>query len=39
VEYHGSAHVFSLRDADGIIPVPIGKSIIEEGEFVDVRPL
>lgn len=39
VEYHGSGHVFSLRDADGIIPVPIGKAIIEEGEFVDVRPL
>ncbi|MCX6226884.1 MAG: molybdopterin molybdotransferase MoeA [Bacteroidia bacterium] len=39
IEYHGSAHIFSLRDADGIIPVPIGKAIIEEGEFVDVRPL
>lgn len=39
VEYHGSAHIFSLRDADGIIPVPIGKSVIEEGESVDVRPL
>ncbi len=39
VEYHGSAHIFSLQLADGIIPVPIGKTIIEEGEFVDVRPL
>lgn len=39
IEYHGSAHIFSLRDADGIIPVPIGRSIIEEGELVDVRPL
>ncbi|MFA6128407.1 MAG: molybdopterin molybdotransferase MoeA [Bacteroidales bacterium] len=39
VEYHGSAHIFSLRDAVGIIPVPIGKTIIEQGEFVDVRPL
>ena len=39
IEYHGSAHIFSLRDADGIIPVPIGKSVIEEGEFVDVRPI
>jgi molybdopterin molybdotransferase len=39
VEYHGSAHIFSLRDADGMIPVPIGITTIEEGEFVDVRPL
>lgn len=39
VEYHGSAHIFSLSAADGIIPVPIGKTTIEEGEFVDVRPL
>jgi len=39
IEYHGSAHIFSLRDADGMIPVPIGKTVIEEGELVDVRPL
>lgn len=39
IEYHGSAHILSLRDADGIIPVSIGKFVIEEGEFVDVRPL
>lgn len=39
VEYHGSAHIFSIRNADGIIAVPIGKTIIEEGDFVDVRPL
>jgi molybdopterin molybdotransferase len=39
VEYHGSAHIFALRDAYGIIPVPIGKAVIEEGEFVDVRSL
>jgi molybdopterin molybdotransferase len=39
IEYHGSAHIFSLRDADGIIPFPIGKAIIEEGESVDVRPI
>ncbi len=39
VEYHGSAHIFSLSTADGIVPVPIGKTIIEEGEFVDVRPI
>lgn len=39
VEYHGSAHIFSLSSADGIIAVPIGTTIIEEGEFVDVRPI
>jgi molybdopterin molybdotransferase len=39
VEYHGSAHIFALREADGIIPVPIGTSVIEEGELVDVRPI
>jgi molybdopterin molybdotransferase len=37
IEYHGSAHIFSLRDADGMVSMPIGKSLIEEGEFVDVR--
>ncbi len=39
IEYHGSAHIFSLGSAEGIIPVPIGKTIIEEGEFVDVRSI
>jgi molybdopterin molybdotransferase len=39
VDYHGSAHIFSLRDATGIIPVPIGKQVIEKGELVDVRPI
>lgn len=39
VEYHGSAHIFSLSEAVGIIPVPIGISVIEKGDFVDVRPI
>ncbi len=39
VEYHGSAHIFSLSSADGIISVPIGTTVIEKGEFVDVRPI
>jgi molybdopterin molybdotransferase len=39
VEYHGSAHIFSLRDADGIISIPIGITDIEKGELVDVRPI
>ena len=39
VEYHGSAHIMALKDADGIIPFPIGKTVIEEGESVDVRSI
>ncbi len=37
VEYHGSAHINSLCDADGIISVEIGKSQINKGEIVNVR--
>lgn len=36
-EYHGSAHIHSYVDADGIISIDIGKSIIEEEEIVHVR--
>jgi molybdopterin molybdotransferase len=39
IEYHGSAHIFALKDAFGIISMPIGKASIEEGELVDVRPI
>ncbi len=39
VPYHGSAHILALKDADGMIPFPIGKTVIEEGESVDVRPI
>jgi molybdopterin molybdotransferase len=39
IEYHGSAHIFSLRDADGIISLPIGVTMIEKGELADVRPI
>ncbi len=39
MEYHGSAHINSLVFADGFISIPLGKSIIEEGEIVDVRPI
>jgi len=39
VEYHGSAHIFSLKNADGMIAIPIGIKVIEEGEWVDVRPI
>ncbi len=39
LEYHGSAHIFSLKDADGMIAIPVGKTVIEEGEWVNVRSL
>jgi len=39
VEFHGSAHIFALAQANGYIMIPIGVSEVKEGEFVDVRPL
>jgi len=39
IEYHGSAHIFALAQANGYIMIPIGVSEVKEGEFVDVRPL
>ncbi|NTW33290.1 MAG: molybdopterin molybdotransferase MoeA [Bacteroidetes bacterium] len=38
-EYHGSAHVNSLCNADGIIVIPIGVSEIKKGEMVHVRQI
>ncbi|MEN8224191.1 MAG: gephyrin-like molybdotransferase Glp [Bacteroidota bacterium] len=38
-EYHGSAHIQSLINADGFIMVPIGTEILKEGELVDVRQI
>jgi molybdopterin molybdotransferase len=37
VEYHGSAHIFAMTQADGIIRMEIGQSRKEKGEMVDVR--
>lgn len=37
VEYHGSAHIYSLTAADGIIDIEIGKNTIKKGELVNVR--
>lgn len=37
VKYHGSAHLASLSEADGLISVPAGKYMIEQGEIVDFR--
>ncbi|TFG41626.1 MAG: molybdopterin molybdotransferase MoeA [Bacteroidia bacterium] len=39
VEYHGSAHISALSEADGIISMPAGKQIIEKGEIVSVRQI
>lgn len=39
VEYHGSAHIFSLHEADGIISVPVDIKMIEKGQIVDLRLL
>ncbi|MBI5624627.1 MAG: molybdopterin molybdotransferase MoeA [Elusimicrobia bacterium] len=39
VEYHGSAHVTSLAGADGVISVPAGRTGLDKGELVDVRPI
>lgn len=39
VDYHGSAHLFSVCEADFIIPLNIGVSEIKKGEFVDARQI
>nr|HPI45004.1 molybdopterin molybdotransferase MoeA [Tenuifilaceae bacterium] len=39
VEFHGSAHIFALAKANGIIAVPIGVERIDKGDLVDVRPI
>lgn len=38
-EFHGSAHIFALANAEGYITIPLGESEIKEGELVDVRPI
>lgn len=37
VEYHGSAHISALHEADGIISLQIGQNRIKKGEIVSVR--
>ena len=39
IDYHGSAHIFALTEANGWISIPIGVSAINEGEIVDVRQI
>lgn len=39
IEYHGSAHIFALTEADAWISVPVGVSTLNEGEIIDVRQI
>jgi len=39
VEYHGSAHIHSYVNADGLITIEIGDTDLLKGEMVDVRQL
>jgi molybdopterin molybdotransferase len=39
VEYHGSAHIRAMCEAEALLTMPVGVSTIAEGEVVDVRLL
>ncbi len=39
VNYHGSAHIFSLGDADSIMFIPMGVNELKAGDLVDVRQI
>jgi len=39
VEYHGSAHILAMSQADALLTIPVGVSEIKEGTTVYVRPL
>lgn len=39
LEYHGSAHINALTDADGLISIPIGQTKLNKGEVVHVRQI
>jgi molybdopterin molybdotransferase len=39
LEYHGSGHIHSLSNANGLISFPIGTSILKKGELIDVRQI
>ncbi|HBX53435.1 MAG: hypothetical protein A2275_05530 [Bacteroidetes bacterium RIFOXYA12_FULL_35_11] len=38
-DYHGSAHIHALTEANAMMFVPVGVSSINKGELVHVRPL
>ena len=37
IEYHGSAHIRALCQADGLIVLPVGVKSLEKGSMVHVR--
>ena len=39
LEYHGSAHIFSLATAHALVAIPLGITDINAGELIDVRPI
>ena len=39
IEYHGSAHIYALDKAEGLISLPVGKNMLSKGELVDVRQI
>ncbi len=39
VEYHGSAHINALCQADAILTIPVGVAKIKEGTTVNVRQI
>lgn len=38
-DYHGSAHIQAITNADGFIMIPMGTATIEEGTAIDVRQI
>jgi len=39
LEYHGSAHIFSLATADALAAIPLGITKLYAGDLIDVRPV
>lgn len=39
LEYHGSAHIFSLASADAIAAIPLKINKLSAGDLIDVRPI
>ncbi len=39
LEYHGSAHIFSLATADAIAAIPFGTTKLSAGDLIDARPI
>jgi molybdopterin molybdotransferase len=37
IDYHGSAHIYSLNEATGMVSIPIGETFLRKGKKVGVR--